>query len=235
VTGVISGPSDGIVDMYSDGHFVYTPNVAFSGTDSFVYEITDGSLTDTATVTIDVIPLSRISIKERWNLISMPVGEDIDRDDIIVEYNSTRYSWQEAINNDLILGDFTYGWQVGMYNNDETFEPGEGYWLWSYVDCDLLIPSSVPGDNHVTLLDVEWNLVGVPSETDVSKTSLRVQYEGLWRYWDSAVSMGVILDFVYDWDRDNQYYGISDDPGTFVSGFGYWVYAYEGCALKQLI
>ena len=50
-------PSNGLLDLRSDGDFTYTPNPGFSGTDSFTYSIdgSDGN-TDTANVTITVQP-----------------------------------------------------------------------------------------------------------------------------------------------------------------------------------
>ena len=218
-----------ILDWDYDGSFVYKPPVGVSGfTDEFSYEISDGTYSAIATVYIEVVTLNRILIEDGWNLISIPVGEDIDKTTIIVEYDGAWHTWADAISDHMILG-FTYGWQAGMYSNEVVLEPGEGYWMWAYEDCDLLIPSNVPADNHITYLDVGWNLVGV-HEDDLEKTQLRVQYDGQYRLWNYAVTHGVILDFVYDWDRADQNYDLSN---TFVSGYGYWVYAYQGCALKE--
>jgi hypothetical protein len=44
----------GVVSVNPDGSFLYTAPLLFSGTDSFTYTVTDGSLTATATVTITV-------------------------------------------------------------------------------------------------------------------------------------------------------------------------------------
>ena len=54
-TTPISGPSNGSLTLEADGTFTYTPNLDFSGTDSFVYEINDGNGgIDQATVDITV-------------------------------------------------------------------------------------------------------------------------------------------------------------------------------------
>src|SRR5207248_825112 len=50
-----SGPSHGAVTISSNGHFVYTPAVGYTGDDSFTYTIAnnlDATLTSTGTVTI---------------------------------------------------------------------------------------------------------------------------------------------------------------------------------------
>jgi hypothetical protein len=53
---LVSGASNGSVFLNADGSFSYNPNADFVGTDSFVYEASDGNGgADQATVTITVI------------------------------------------------------------------------------------------------------------------------------------------------------------------------------------
>ncbi|MEM1089918.1 MAG: Ig-like domain-containing protein [Pseudomonadota bacterium] len=49
---VLTDTANGVLDLRSDGGFTYTPNAGFSGTDRFVYELTDG--TDTAQATVQI-------------------------------------------------------------------------------------------------------------------------------------------------------------------------------------
>ena len=52
----VSGPLNGAVSIANDGSFVYTPNSGFSGSDSFVYEVTDPEgLTAQGTASINVV------------------------------------------------------------------------------------------------------------------------------------------------------------------------------------
>jgi adhesin/invasin len=51
-----SDPPQGSVSLNSDGAFIYTPDLGATGSDSFTYEASDGSLTSTATVTITIAP-----------------------------------------------------------------------------------------------------------------------------------------------------------------------------------
>jgi hypothetical protein len=51
---VLETTTRGTLDLSPDGSFVYTPNALFFGEDSFTYEVTAGSDTDQATVTIIV-------------------------------------------------------------------------------------------------------------------------------------------------------------------------------------
>jgi FtsP/CotA-like multicopper oxidase with cupredoxin domain len=57
ITGIpiCSGPTNGVLNNNGDGTFTYTPNLNYSGPDSFVYEVCDtGLLCDTATVNVTV-------------------------------------------------------------------------------------------------------------------------------------------------------------------------------------
>jgi len=51
---VVSNPTQGSVNLSSDGSFVYTPNLGVTGTDTFTYRATSGSNSSTAIVTISV-------------------------------------------------------------------------------------------------------------------------------------------------------------------------------------
>jgi VCBS repeat-containing protein len=56
---IISGPANGTVTLNADGSFQYAPNANFNGTDTFVYQASDGLLTSEATtVTIDICPVN---------------------------------------------------------------------------------------------------------------------------------------------------------------------------------
>jgi len=55
-TTPLSGPDNGSVVLNSDGTYTYTPDPAFTGTDTFEYEVCDAEgLCDTAVVTIDIV------------------------------------------------------------------------------------------------------------------------------------------------------------------------------------
>jgi VCBS repeat-containing protein len=52
---LVTGPANGVLTLNPDGSFSYTPNVNWSGSDSFVYQASDGTLTTEAvTVAINV-------------------------------------------------------------------------------------------------------------------------------------------------------------------------------------
>ncbi len=53
---IVTNPTNGTLNLSSDGSFVYRPNTGFSGpTDTFVYRASDGSLNSSpATVTVSI-------------------------------------------------------------------------------------------------------------------------------------------------------------------------------------
>ncbi len=53
---IVSGPSNGQAVLDANGNLTYTPNANYNGPDQIVYEISDGELTDQATLTITVLP-----------------------------------------------------------------------------------------------------------------------------------------------------------------------------------
>ena len=56
---VVSGPANGVLVLNADGSFTYVPNGDFFGTDSFVYQASDGTLQSAATtVSITVTPVN---------------------------------------------------------------------------------------------------------------------------------------------------------------------------------
>ena len=58
-TTPVSGPANGTLVLNADGTFTYTPNADFNGTDSFVYEVSDGNGgTAQATVTLTINPVN---------------------------------------------------------------------------------------------------------------------------------------------------------------------------------
>ncbi len=59
IVSVTQGSSGGVVNNGTD--VTYTPNSGFTGQDSFDYTISDGSLTDTATVTVSVSACPTVS------------------------------------------------------------------------------------------------------------------------------------------------------------------------------
>jgi len=172
-----------------------------------------------------------VSLSDEWNLISVPVNETISKDDFMVNVGGVNMSWQEAVNDSVIIG-FIYDWNESgqNYGFTDTLAPGQGYWMYAYDDCDLWITGNANDDDYITGLLEEWNLVGIPYDSPVAKDNLTIYYSGTNYSWQDAVNSNIIIGFIYDWNETGQNYGFTD---VLNSGEGYWMYAYESCVLRK--
>ncbi|QDU21945.1 Ig-like domain-containing protein [Urbifossiella limnaea] len=70
-------PANGTTTVNADGSFSYTPNSNFNGTDSFTVRVSDGTLTDTAVVTVTVTPVNDAPV------VTAPAAVTTDEDVIL--------------------------------------------------------------------------------------------------------------------------------------------------------
>jgi len=83
-------------------------------------------------------------LEKKWNMMGITSIDSLDKEDLIIRYNGTDYSWDNATSDDneegepLILG-FIYGWDRSMQNYllSDDFDPGYGYWMYAYYKCTL--------------------------------------------------------------------------------------------------
>jgi hypothetical protein len=205
----------------------------WSGSETITFTATDPSHdSDSDVATFTVIQYHSIAVKTSWNLISIPVYDTIAKADIIVRCDGTDYPWDDA--EGTIVLDTVYNWQRGTaqaYEPTDTLVPGNGYWVWAYRDCELLIASNAVGPGHITDLQAKWNIMGLPYETSLDQTLLKIEYpSGITLTWAEAVTGNIILGFIYGWDTSTQMYTLQT---TFERGQGYWMYAYYDCTLKR--
>jgi len=220
-----SGDSDGIKELVIVGldyDTVYMVWVNVS--DGF-----GGVVSDWFTFTTKIMP-NLIACKENWNLISIPFNESVDKADIIVTYDNTNYSWNDAVTNNIVL-DFIYYWNRTNQNYDiiNILEPGYGYWVYAYHDCNLIVSGNI-SNGYITELKQKWNIMGIPFNVSLPKEDLIIIYDETEYTWQEAVDNSIILGFIYGWNRNSQTYTLTDD---FDPGCGYWMYAYYNCILKK--
>ena len=66
---LVGSPSNGNVIVYGDGSFDYTPALAFAGTDTFTYTVSDGVAdSNTATVTITVTNNAPVAVADTYTM-----------------------------------------------------------------------------------------------------------------------------------------------------------------------
>jgi uncharacterized repeat protein (TIGR02543 family) len=96
------------------------------------------------------------------------------------------------------------------------------------TDKSVIATFSSAVDLHITNLTGQWNFISIPYNQTISKTNLTIVSGGTDYTWTEATTAGLILGFVYEWNRGTQSYQLSD---SLKPGQGYWVYAYSACEL----
>ena len=73
-TTLIASPTHGLLALSLDGSFTYTPTLNYAGLDYFTYQLADATLTDTAVVTLTILPVNDAPIAASDNYT---VTEDV--------------------------------------------------------------------------------------------------------------------------------------------------------------
>ncbi len=144
--GTVAVDSNGTPTDFSDDFVRYQPPTGFSGSDSFVYQIDDGSGgSDTATVSIEVIARVDLSLTKTVDDASPNVGETITFT-LVVSNSSSLVATNVEVSDDLPDGyEFTGSSGAGSYDDDE------GIWT---------IPSIVAGGSATLGVQVTVNPSG---------------------------------------------------------------------------
>jgi VCBS repeat-containing protein len=178
-------------------------------------------------------------LKTKWNIVSVPFNQSVDKSDLIVSYDSVNYTWEEAVNNNIVL-EFIYNWDRNdpqHYELTDILEPGYGFWIYSYQNCTLLAEgvSTKNNDGFITNMLLTWNIIGLPDIQPLVKEDLIVSYNGIDYNWTDATTNNnptgepIILGYIYNWSRSHpQHYELSD---VFDPGYGYQIYAFYNCSL----
>jgi ELWxxDGT repeat protein/VCBS repeat-containing protein len=123
---VVSNPTSGSLTLNSNGSFTYTPNDNFSGTDSFTYRASDGSLTsNTVTVTISVanVNTAPVAVADSYT-----TNEDTT---LTVNVANGVLSNDTDVNGDTLTATLvsapTHGTLTLNANGSFTYEPNDNY------------------------------------------------------------------------------------------------------------
>jgi hypothetical protein len=189
------------------------------------------------TINISNIFISNLS--QEWNFLSLPFNQSIGKTALIISYNGTEYTWQQAVDNGTVLG-FIYRWNSTTQNYEtiDTLHPGHGYWMYAYYNCSLWvqdIETSIP-DNYINNLETQWNMIGIPVDEILEKQNLTILYNGTVYSWKNATTSNneegepLILSFIYGWNATSQNYETSE---VLLPGKSFWMYAFYECTLKR--
>jgi hypothetical protein len=182
-----------------------------------------------------------IPLQEQWNLITLPVNASITTGQITIRNNSVDYTFDQAVSQHIIVGTI-FGWdrenQTYFLVAGPVLEPGQGYWVWAYYHCSVIIHSDVRGDGHITRVKTGWNILGQTYNSTLVQANLVVVYNGTMYSWADATSTNneegqpLIVPSLFNWNGSVQSYGITT---KFTPGEGNWMYAYFDCGLRQMI
>jgi len=177
-----------------------------------------------------IIPAIRIiSLPIGWSLFSIPFNESISLQDIIVSSNNTNYTWQEAIEANLIMPwIYTVNRSNGMYETVDELKPGYGYWIYCYMPIELWINGTYSEGNYINP-SIGWNLVGIPSIYNISLNNLTIIWNNNSYSWQEAIESGLVMPWIYTVNRITGMYEVVYELKP---GYGYWVYCYEDVEIR---
>ncbi len=117
-----------LVDSFKPGHGYWI----YSYENCELRAIVERNLTDDSLIT---------DLLFEWNLVGLPNDELVNKENISVYYNQVVYTWQEAVDNIIILN-FIYLWDEinQKYEISDALVPGKACWIYAYFDCRLLKP-----------------------------------------------------------------------------------------------
>jgi hypothetical protein len=217
--------------------YYYNDNYSLIGTYEYYIwaEDTHSNSDISATYQFDIVGEIQITnMTYGWMFVSLPFNQTVEKSNLFVIYNGSEYNWSEAVTQGIVLN-FIYGWipETQSYNSSTTaLEPGQGYWMFCYNTCELWATglSALSFDNYITEMAEEWIIVGLPNDIVVNKSQLLVYHNGTQYNWSEAVTQGIVLNFIYDWNRTTQTY--ESDSTALEPGRAYWMYAFDECILK---
>ncbi|PSB23629.1 Ig-like domain-containing protein [Stenomitos frigidus] len=177
---LVSGTANGSLTLNTNGSFTYIPNVSFtSGTDTFVYQASDGALTASATVTLTVTSATApIAQNDSYQVVAgttLTVGQtasilnndsNINGATLTAQLVSSASKGTLTFNND---GTFVYTPNVGVTGTTDTFV---------YQVNDGVLNSS-PATVTLTITANARPLVTNDSYGVVTNTPLTVNAQGI--------------------------------------------------------
>ncbi len=181
---------------------------------------------------MNFVPISNLS--SGWNMISLPFNQSINKNLIYVNFNDTFYSWDEAVQNNIIVN-FIFGWNRTLQASEiiEELKPGFSYWSYAFEPCSFYGKGveNIIYESYITAVLKFWNLLNSPYNFPVNKTNLSIFYNNQWYTWNDAVNASIILPFVYAWNCNTQGYVLTN---IFQPGKGAWLYSYQPCSIYDL-
>ncbi|MGY5865609.1 MAG: Ig-like domain-containing protein, partial [Candidatus Thorarchaeota archaeon] len=229
---LVSGPSHGSLTLNVDGTFTYTPEANWFGEDSFEYEVSDGALTDTATVTITVNPVNdapmatddEVSTNEDTPVTIDVLANDNDIDSIFLTVVSATAPSHGTvtINAD---GTLTYLPDADYHGPDSftyTVDDGDGATDSATVSITVNPVNDAPVANDDLATTDEDNLVWIDvlaNDVDVDGDTLTIDSAGPALHGSVVIEAGIGMITFFPFP---DYYGTDSFTYTILDGNGGW-------------
>ena len=155
-------PAHGMVDLHTNGSFLYTPPVDFHGTDGFTYQANDGiGNSNTATVTIAVQPVNDapLAVNDAFEtdedspvtLTVLANDSDADDDELRVVANSNPAHGMATANSDHTVTYAPYTNYCGLDSFSYTISDGHNGTTIATVTIDVVCVNDPPQVNNDTV------------------------------------------------------------------------------------
>ena len=160
VVSVGTPPDHGTVSLGSAGGFTYVPDAGYVGADGFTYTLTDGAMSDSAVVAIDVVNLSPVAVPDAYEVTSgaattVGAAEGVLANDSDPDGDTVTATWaSDPTDGTLSLlpdGSFTYTPDPGFVGTDSfTYRPTDGIAVAGAVTVTVIVkeaptPGPTPG------------------------------------------------------------------------------------------
>jgi hypothetical protein len=196
--------ANGVVQLDSDGSFLYIPDPGFSGEDSFEYRATAFPFYNSATVFVTVVAtdVHSLDLKSGWNLVSLTsISQELQLSTALASEISAA-----------LVDDEIQEWnaETQEFRKVEAAELRAGVGYWMYANHDAMITYNVLSDEiqEAPVLQPSWNLSGIVGLVDHAVLN-------------SVFSPRSVVSF-----SDGQYHRL--DSRRLKPSCGYWVYYLAG-------
>lgn len=245
----ISGPNGfipvNITMSASDLFYFYNQTYPVAGVYNYSLWSTDDSGNSASSLSAQFTIFGEIQITTLfagWNFVSLPFNQSVSKTNLFIVFEEEEFTWSEAVAENIVISSiFSWDRNSQEYSLSNNLSAGYGYWLYAHSDCELWATelTSMMSTNYVTPIMFHWNVIGIPINQPVSKTTFLIVFNGVEYNWTEATTdqnptgQPLVLKDLFGWKRNApQEYVLTD---TLQAGYSYWMFAFYDCILKRIL